>query len=342
MSRQEGSPLSDLISMRDYAIRKMFVAADEYKDYVKEVWYTIEEAERSPKVSFDKVFSVDGSKFHIEFQSLSLFLVRALSFLIDFKGKSGVHKVKSLYGTVTPPYKSNDRSILYMEALELELVNELLEEVGYSDDALILADGAMSTIGQCRTYEGSKCGCALRHGSVSEVLNDGGLDGRCKVCLECAVKQNNLRKVIERRSPNLFYVAKKYHSNALFQDEELDDLTILFLVTTYLSSDMDGAGVTIPMRKTIKLPLIGREEEVWFFYAKFKRGGNLYYIEVPREIGLEDAMNFVKEVSPLCTKGVGYPLPLIWAHKSVELPEKTIRPIIEQAYAFFRSGREGL
>ena len=325
--------LSQLIAMYEDLNIRLLEKVKEYSESVEALWHKVKE----PNDPVEAVYGVDGSKMAFETQSLTLFSVRALAVCVPVKKRCEFQKIKEVAGVVTPPVKSNDRAILYMETLETELVNEIIGE-----GLATLADGALSMIAKCRTFEGYACPCKANYSDISSLARDEALDAPCKLCLECKLKQLQVARILELKPENLFYVAKKYHSNDVFKDEIFDDLSIIYMTTTYINEELDGPGVTVPMEKEVRLPLLNKKGSVWFFYAKFKEGGNVYYVEVPKPITLEEASNFVASLSGLVTRDYGYPLPLLLAHKMVEYPQSAMQKMLQKTKMFVRTGREGL
>ncbi len=298
----------------------------DFLDLVKEVWNPIDEVSDPPP----KIYAIDGSLLRFESQSLTLFGVYALAVPL---GKGLTPRWKELHGIVTPPVKTDDRVILYMEALETELAKEV------SGSALVLADGALSMIAKCRTHEGKRCNCACACNNILDVIGLEDAEAQCKLCLECLMKEKAVSEIL-RNGENIFYIAKKYHSYEIFEDDVLDDLTIFHLATIALG--LQGPGASIVFEREIRLERLGRREKVRFFYARFAPHGNVYYVETPNNITTEDAKEFVKSMSRLSMKGSGYLLPLVHAHKMVEQKQSQAFKLLKKKLRLLRTGREGL
>jgi len=323
--------LLDLIERYEELNLKIISSREKYGDYVRRIWHRAKEG----KGVAEEVYGVDGSKMSFETQSLTLFAVRAAAVPVCLR-RDCVWRTREFTGFVTPSLKTNDRVILYMETLEAELVNELM---GW--DSLVLVDGALSVLAQCRTFEGRSCPCNTSYSNIEELALDEDLDAKCKLCMECKLKQYAVSQILSKAPPNIFYIAKKYHDSTIFGDDIMDDLSIIYVSVTY-SEDLDGPGVTEPIEREVGLPLVKERRKVWFFYAKFRRGGNVYYVEVPRPITLEEALEFVESLAPFSDPRSGYPLPLRLAHKYVEYPQSLAFKLLKRLSGFVRTGREGL
>ena len=309
-----------------------------YSEKVNEIWIPIDEAYKTDIATL----GIDGSVNRAKVRGSTIFMVRAVG--IYTKPKSNdIFARKEKVGVVKYPKLANERTIVYMEGLEAELYNTVLDNMVFNDEdseIVMLMDGMFSVASECasafRMY-----GCEPFHGSLNDLLAfERDFEGSVSdlIRMECGWKKE-LYKNLARRASKIttIYVAKTYHDNSIFKHPEIYDIEILDLIAR-------GKGMSKPLTKKIKVGCNDKKEVILTTsYMRFSTRGAVYFVEVVGDTPLsEGEMKTIYHILERYSVG-GYPLPLKLAHRRAEIPDKLMRTLIRKiGGAYLKSGREAL